>query len=402
MRHVAITLALTATLSLSACDNPARHKAEHRPHRPGTFDCANGAITLGFVKAESGPFAFFDTAGENGARVALAAIQKQGGILGCRIKVIGGNTQSDPALARQVAEDVIREGADIVVTPGDFDVGVGASQAAQEAGLLSVSFEASASAWSRAIKPWHFTTAITETDQGKAISALAAQRGWNSAWIVTNDAYNVFTATEKAFRESYEGQITGRDIVADDAADYSASVSKIRAAQGRIGFIFLNDYFPHVGTFIRQLRAAGITLPVVGNQNFSTPALPATVGPIGLRNVFYVAQGFYEGPRASPQARAFTQGYTQRFGSFPPNANALAGYEGMLILANALRRAGTTDPAPLAGALSSERDVPGTTSTIYRWTERHPERAAAVIGFDEQGRFTDLGVLDPGKTRGGR
>ena len=389
---------LLLAIGLTGCgrQNDDRHSGS-APHKDGTFNCVNGAITLGMVKAESGPFAFFDTAGENGARVALEEIGRQGGILGCPIRVIGGNTQSDPALARQVAEDVIRAGADIIITPGDFDVGVGASQAAQEAGIPSVSFEASASAWSRAIRPYHFTTAITETDQGRAISALVAQRRWGSVWIVTNDAYNVFTATEKAFRDSYRGVIAGRDIVADDAADYSASVSKIRTAQGNIGFIFLNDYFPHVGTFIRQLRAAGITLPVVGNQNFSTPALPATVGPDGLRNVFYVAQGFYEGADASAQAKVFTRGYTRRFGSFPPNANALAGYEGMLILADALRRAGTTDARALAAALTSEHAVSGLTSTIYRWSERHPERSAAIVGFDDRGRFINLGTVDPGQ-----
>lgn len=391
---------LLIALCVTGCGQQKNdRRAETTSRHDGTFNCANGAIVLGMVKAESGPFAFFDTAGENGARVALKEIGRQGGILGCPIKVIGGNTQSDPALARQVAEDLIREGADIIITPGDFDVGVGASQAAQEAGIPSFSFEASASAWSRAIKPYHFTTAITETDQGRAISALATHRRWGSVWIVTNDAYNVFTATEKAFHDSYKGMIVGRDIVADDAADYSASISKIRAQQGNIGFIFLNDYFPHVGTFIRQLRAAGITLPVVGNQNFSTPALPATVGPVGLRNVFYVAQGFYEGADASPQAKAFTRGYTQHFGNFPPNANALAGYEGMLILADALRRAGTTNPSALAAALTTGRAVGGLTSTIYRWSNRHPERSAAIVGFDDQGRFINLGTVDPGESR---
>jgi branched-chain amino acid transport system substrate-binding protein len=396
-RHICLSGLMAATLAgcHSKPEDPAKLARARAPRVPGKFHCEAGAITIGMVRAMSGGFSFFDTTGAHGAEIAIDMVNRRGGIDGCPIEILRGNTQSDPALARQVAEDLIRQGAQIIVTPGDFDMGVGASQAAQEAGKLSMSLEASASAWSRAITPYHLTTAITELDQGGAIASFAQKKGWNSVYIVTNDAFNVFTATEAAFLKAYRGRIIAKDRVADDASDYAAIISKIRASAVPGSFIFLNDYFPHVGTFIRQLRAAGLQTPVIGNQNFSTPALPDAAGISALSDVYYIGQGFYEGDQASSLATIFTTAYKRKYGVFPENANALAGYEGAQILLEGLRMAKTTEAASLAKAITSRKNQPGATSVIYKWVQNHPERNAAVIAFTVKGRPIIIDSVNP-------
>ena len=359
------------------------------------FDCKGESINIGFAKAQTGFFAFFDNVGAQGALVAIDIINDKGGIDGCKIKALRKDTQSNPALARQVAEDLIRDGASIIIAPADFDIGVGASQAAQDAGKFGISFEASSSAWTGAVGPNFFTAAITEDDQGRAMAAYAIQKKWDTTYIVTNGAFNIFTTTEKAFLKYFPGKAVGRDTVADDASDYSPVVSKIRAAGDSVQFVFLNDYFPHVGTFIKQLRAAGVNLPVLGNQNYSTRALPQTVGAAALKDLTYIAQGFYEGEGASPQAREFTSLYEKKFGTFPENANALAGFEGMLVLADGLKKAGSTDAAAITAAISAQKNFMQPTSEIYSWINRHPSRSATAVGFNDAGQFIEIVRIDP-------
>lgn len=358
------------------------------------FDCTDGKIVIGIAKAQTGGFAFFDNVGAQGLLIAVDQINDEGGIEGCPIEVIRGDMKSDPGLARQVAEELIGEGAEILIAPADFDIGVGASQAAQDAGILSFSPEASSTAWALAIGPHHFTSAITIEDLGKAEAAYANQQGWDGVYIVTNNAFNYFTAQEEVFKQHFKGELVVSDVVANDATDYSATVSKIRNRASEIDFIFLNDYFPHVGTFIKQLRTAGVELPVLGNQTYSSKALPDVVGAEGLENVVYIAQGYYEGDGVSPAVADLVKRYEARFGAFPENANALAGYEGMLLLADALRTADSTDAAALTDALSGQRnfELPG--STIYAWTNRYPVRSATVIGF-RNGEFVEIGRVDP-------
>ena len=172
-----------------------------------SFDCAGGAITIGMAKAQTGGFAFFDNVDAQGGLIAIEQINEKGGIGGCPIKVIRGDTQSDPAKARQVAEELIAQGAQILIVPADFDIGVGASQAAQAAGILSFSSAASSTAWTQAVGPHHFTAAITIKDSGKAQAVFANQKGWKRMYVVVNAAFNFFTALEKVFRDNYSGKI---------------------------------------------------------------------------------------------------------------------------------------------------------------------------------------------------
>ena len=363
------------------------------PAASQSFRCDGGEIVIGMAKAQTGGFAFFDNVGGQGAIIAIDQINDGGGIHGCKIRLIRGDTQSDPAKAGQVAEELIGQGAEILIVPSDFDIGVGASQAAQAAGVFSISPEASSTAWTQAIGPNHFTAAITVSDLGKAQGTYANGQGWKGVYVVTNAAFNFFTAMEDVFKENFDGEVVARDVVADDASDYSAVVSKIRG-QRDADFIYLNDYFPHVGTFIKQLRAAGVDLPILGNGTYSSLALPEVVGAEGLENVAYISQGFYEGSGAAPEVLDLAKRYQDKFGNFPENANALAGYEGMLMLAAALESAGSSDAAAITAAMSAQRDFQLPGSTVYQWTNRYPVRSATVIGF-RNGEFVEIERVDP-------
>ena len=359
------------------------------------FDCAGGAVTIGLARAKTGDFAFFDVAGARGLTIGVDQINAAGGIDGCPIKLIEGDTQSNPAVTGQVAEELIRGGAKIIVPPSDFDAGVGASIAAQAAGLFSISPEASSIPWTQAVKPNFFIGGMTEEDLGHSIAGFANKRGWDGAYIVTNTAYSFFTNQEKAFRAAFKGKVVGQDEVKDDASDYSAAVSKIRQAGAAVKVVFINDYFPHVGTFLKQLRAAGVTAAVLGNSTFSSPTLPDVVGAAGLQDVYYVTSAYYEGKDIDPGLAKMIAAYQAKFSTFPENLNSITAYQTALVLADALKAAGSTDATALTKAVLAQKDlkVPGT--IYYAWGDRYPLVSATVVGFDPAGAFKQVDMLDP-------
>lgn len=359
------------------------------------FDCKDGAITIGTARAKTGGFAFFDVAGTRGLEIGIDEINAAGGIEGCQIKLIQGDTQSNPALTGQVADELIKQGAQLIIAPSDFDAGVGASIAAQSAGLFSISPEASSVAWTQAVQPNFFIAGMIEDDLGRAIGGFANKKGWDSAYIVTNTAYSFFTVQEKVFREVFKGAIAGQDSVNEDTADYSAVVSKIRDAGDKVKVIFLNDYFPHVGTFLKQARAAGITAAVVGNGTFSSTTLPEVVGAAGLQNVYYVASAYYEGKDIDPGLKAMIDAYQKKFDNFPENTNAIVSYYAAYIIADALKTAGSTDANALTKAVLAQKDLKLPGAIYYAWNERYPSVSATVVGFDEAGNFTEVEMLDP-------
>lgn len=349
------------------------------------FDCKGGAIKIGVAQGKTGGFAFFDNAGYKGFQVGVAEINSKGGIDGCKIKLLFKDTRSDPALAQQVASDLIKSGAQLIKTPSDFDVGVGASIAARSAGLFSFSTEASSVDWPKAVKT-QVVMAITTDDEGSAQAAFATKKGWKKTYIVTNEAFNFFKAMEKVFKSKYHGAIVGRDVVADDATDYAAVVSKIRDASNKPDVIYLNDYFPHVGTFIKQLRDAGVNTPVLGNSTYASPALVQVTGKARIQNVYYVGQSFYEGPSASPAARSFVAKYKKMFGAPPENLNCIASYEGAYLLADALKKAGSTDAVKVQAAMLAQKNFKlPTGSVVLRWGKGYTFRTATVVAFNKGG-----------------
>lgn len=352
------------------------------------FDCADGAIRLGLARSITGGFSGFDIPGGNGMKIAVEEINAAGGIDGCKIEVLEGDTQSNPAIAGQVAEELIGKGAKIIVPASDMDMGMGSAIAAQAAGVLSISPEAGSPDWVAAVTPNHFVGGISAADLSDAIASFMNERGWSRVYVVTNESYNWFTAKDEPFKAALKGTITGRDATNDGMADFGAIVSHIRDQQGQIDAIFVNDYFPRAGTFLRQLRAAGVTLPVVGESTFPALVLKDVVGAEGLKNTYYVTSAFFEGETGrDPALSPFIATYQKEFGVFPENLNAVVGYQIIHVLAGALKTAGSTDATAVAMALRGVKEVKVPGTTYFSFDLGYPKVSTSVGGFDDAGNF---------------
>ncbi len=359
------------------------------------FDCTDGAIRIGLARSISGGFAAFDIPGANGMRIAAQEINAAGGVDGCQIELIAGDSQSNPALAGQVAEELIQQSAQIIVPASDMDMGMGAAIAAQAAGLLSISPESGSPDWVAAVGPNHFIGGAGAADMARSVASFLNDRDWQRVYVVTNESFNWFTAKDEPLAEALEGSVVGRDGTNNEMTDFAAIVSRIRGMQDQIDVIFLNDYFPRVGTFIRQLRAAGVTTPIVGESTFPSPALPEVVGADGLRDVYYVTSAFFEGTAGrDPTLEPFIAQYQAQFGTFPENLNAVLGYQIGHILGMALKEAGSTDADAVAAALRGMTDVRIAGSHYYGFADSFPEKSASVGGFDADGNFVLVADID--------
>ena len=131
--------------------------------------CKNGSITIGIAKAQSGGSSFFDVAGTRGTKIAIDQINSSGGIKGCKLKTIEGDTKSDPATAGQVArQQLIGQGAQILLVPDDFDLGIAAARAGQKAGLLTLSLAASSTQFGKAVGNYFFNAGPTTSQLAQA------------------------------------------------------------------------------------------------------------------------------------------------------------------------------------------------------------------------------------------
>ena len=215
--------------------------------------------------------------------------------------------------------------------PDDFDVGIAAALAGEKAGLLTISTAASSTQFGTAVGPHMFSGALDTTAEGIDAAKFALSKGWKSTFEVLDPTLSYFTLQDKAYRSVYQpagGKIVGTSIsksFASGQANFSSTISSIQSASPKPTVIYTLLTFPTVGTFVKQLRAAGIETPVIGDTTIGTRDFPKLVGTAGTKNVYYVTQVFYEGTAAtgvSPAIVKFDQEYQQMFGKFPEQGNA--------------------------------------------------------------------------------
>ena len=104
------SLPLAAAVALSAAfvtlpaetDGLAARTADSKP------------IIIGFATAETGIISAFDKPGVQGAEMAIADINKKGGILGRQIKIVHADTKSDISQGSLAGDAVLKQGADAV------------------------------------------------------------------------------------------------------------------------------------------------------------------------------------------------------------------------------------------------------------------------------------------------
>jgi branched-chain amino acid transport system substrate-binding protein len=363
--------------------------------------CKDGALTVGIAKAKSGGSSFFDIAGTRGAKIAFDQINAKGGIKGCQIKVIEGDTKSDPAVAATVAKDLIDKGAQILLVPDDFDLGIAAARVGQKAGVLTLSTAASSTEFAKAVGDKFFNSGPTTEQLGTAQAKFALDKDWKSTYMVVDPGLAYFTEQVTAYTKTYEaggGKIVGTDKVdsLSGKSDYSSTVSKIKSANPKPDVINAQMIFPPIGSFVKQLRAAGIDTPVLGNVTLQTRELPKLVGPAGSNDINYSAQVYFEGagqdPKTDPAIDQFAKDYEAKFGNFPEQANGPGSYQALMAIEQALQKKDVTDAASAAAAIKAQTNVKVPGGTLVRWEDGHAIWNITINGL-ENGKFKQVQVV---------
>ncbi len=384
-------LATGAIVALAACGN--QPSTSSTTPAPGSLACNNGHILIGVDKAQTGGASFFDIAGAQGMQIAIDEANASGGIHGCKIDTISGDSQSNPAVAGQVAQSLIGQGIQVLVVPDDFDQGIAAAQAGEKAGLLTLSAAASSTQFGTAVGPHFFSGGIPTAVLGTDAARFAASKGWKTAYFVINQSLAYFTEQDAAYRKVSGVSVVGEDVNNSfTAADFSSTITKIAAAKPDAIYDLLT--FPPAGTFVKQLRAAGITTPVLGDVTLDTRDLLPLVGAAGVQNVYFCTIAYWvaagQDPTTDPNLNKFAQEYQAKFGKFPEQTNAPTAYLFFHAILKALNQSGVTDAASAADAIRAQKDLSLPGAVLHRWVNGYAVWNGVIVGFTPTGSFTKV------------
>ncbi len=324
---------------------------------------ANGAVTaqdddpivIGAPVNLTGWMAAYDQPPLDGAKLAVEKINEAGGVLGRPLEIIEVDGKTDPATVGNAALEVIDDGADVIVAPCDFDYGAPASQAAQEAGLVGVSFCASSPLYGSAtLGDKQFTVSMWN----QTMSAAAAEfgyndKGWRTAATIIDQSTEYTQSLGEFFVETWEhlgGEIVSEDTYQQNDMQASAQAQRIMDLETPPDVLFISANMPDLSAIVRDIRSAGITAPIMGGDTFDTADFYTAIGS-DLGNDIFISTHAFMGPETGPAMEQFIADYTAKYGNAPEVSFIAMGWDTIQVLADSIERAGTTDGEALAQAM---------------------------------------------------
>lgn len=355
-----------------------------------------GALSLTGVQAP------LDTPGLKGAQVAVKELNEKGGVLGRKVKFINLDGKSDPVTVGNVTVQLINQGAELIVAPCDFDFGGPASREAQKAEMVGISTCASSPLYSsRALGDKQFTLSMWNTTMGAAAAEYAYEvKGWKVAYVVTDTFIDYTTSLSEYFIKAFEmygGKVLGEDKYTQGDQDFSAQLARIQALKEKPEVIFISSYMPDLGTIIRSIREIGIKTPIMGGDSYDDSGLFNALGEKFGNDIWFVTHSWM-GPEAKVGMDIFLARYEKEFGEPPDTAFVATGYDTIMVMAQAVEKAGTTEGAAVAKVMeTAEFDL---LTGKLQWSDAatgHEPNKEAVLVELQKGKPSFIGWRRPQK-----
>jgi branched-chain amino acid transport system substrate-binding protein len=320
-------------------------------------------IIIGVVGGFTGFMSPFDTPPYQSMQLAVADINAKGGVLGRPLKLITADSKSDKVRAGTAALELINKGAVFITAPCDFDFGGAASLEAQNHKIVGMSPCAGTVQFGvQGIGPYAYTMGLSAASVMTAQAEWAYQvKKWRKAYVLVDDFILYQKQQAKAFEARWKrlgGTVVGVDHFVNSDPSIASQIAKIKSLSNKPDVLVVPSLPPGGVSALRQIRAAGITLPILGGVGFD--GLYWQQGVPGLSNFYGGAYADLTGHDPNPKVNQLRQRLTAKFGAKGTRNGSfwLAGYSTIEAFKIAAEKAGTTDGTKLKAALDSFRSVP--------------------------------------------
>jgi branched-chain amino acid transport system substrate-binding protein len=353
---------------------------------------AGEPVKIGFFMSVTGRDASFGEAALRGARLAIDDLNAAGGILGRPAQLVVEDNRSLPGESATAVKKLI--GRDhVVALVGECASSrtLEAAPVAQAAGVPLVT-PASTNPRVTAVGDCVFRVCFADPFQGAVLATYAWKNlGLRRAALLVDSSASYSVGLAEVFSKTFAslgGEVVATQKYSGGDKDFRAQLTAIRGTQADA--IFLPGYYVEAGLAAQQARELGLKATLLGGDGFEAPQL-LEIGGAALEGTFYSTH--YSAESADPLSRRFVAAYTARHGAAPVGLAALT-YDSVQLIADAARRAGSTDRTALKNALAATRDFPGVTGRTTLDENRDAQKDAAIIAV-RGGRLVFVETVRP-------
>lgn len=356
-------------------------------------------IRIGVVSEVTGNNATYGNSINNGIKLAVDQLNEKGGLLGKKIELVIADNKSEPAEAANAMSKLVNQDKTPVVM-GLFasSSAIAASNVSEAAKIPYLAVGATnpkvtLDDKTGKVKPNTFRVCFIDPFQGTVgANFVLNDLQLKKAAVYIDNSSDYAKGLAAFFKKAYTekgGSIVLEESYLQKDTDFKAVLTKIAAAKPEV--IYVPGYYEEVGKICKQARELGITAPIVGGDGWDSPKLVEIAGAAALNNTYFT--NHYSPDATGEASKLFVETYNKVYKQ-KPDAPAVLGYDGAMLLADSIKRAGVYESAKVSAALAATKDfsaVTGKTSI----NESHDAVKSAVIVSFENGKQVYRATVNP-------
>ncbi|WP_051243205.1 branched-chain amino acid ABC transporter substrate-binding protein [Azohydromonas australica] len=365
MKHVALNTRLWAAVLVPALLSAASLAAD-----------AQEVVKIGFSSPLSGPQASSGTDNRDGLLLAVKELNAKGVQVGGQkvsFDVVAEDDAGDPRQGVAVAQKLADAKVRYVVGPYNSGVAIPAGRIYNEAGMVMLTVGSNPKLTELGY-PRLFRVGGNDVQVGTAMAVYAAKemKVKNVAVVDDRTAYGQGLVAEFVAEAKRQGlNIVKQEFTTDKATDFTAILTAIRGAKPDA--VVYGGYSAQSGPLLRQMVALGLQAKLLGGDAICDTETSRLSGGVADGRVICMrAGGLIE---KSEAGRAFIAKYKAAY-QRDPLTYAANFYDAAMLIADAMQKAGSTDPGKVADQIAkgSYKGV----AAEYSFTAKHDLKSSPV------------------------
>lgn len=354
---------------------------------------ADNTIKVGEYASLTGKEATFGISSHEGTLLAVEDLNAAGGVLGKKIDLRTEDDLSKSGEPATVVNKLIsRDGVVAILGEVASSRSLEAAPICQQSQIPMIS-PSSTNPKVTETGDYIFRVCFIDPFQGTVMAnfnynTLKARK----VAVLTDEKSDYSKGLAKFFKESFTkmgGQIVAELDFNGGDKDFKAQLTAIKASAPDA--VFIPGYYTDVALICIQARELGITVPLTGGDGWESDDL-VKIGQDAVEGTYFSTH--YAPDMATAKSQKFVAEYQKRFDGKTPDAMAALGYDSVMILADAMTRAGTTDGPKVRDALAATKNFDGVTGLTTINADRNADKPAVILQVKD-GKFKYLETINP-------
>ncbi|MES2398562.1 MAG: ABC transporter substrate-binding protein [Pseudomonadota bacterium] len=358
---------------------------------------AQNTIKIGMITDKVGVAKAYAEPVAAGVTFAVKELNAKGGILGKQIELLVEDDQAKPDVSATVARKLVDAGAVFILSVSLTPATQQAQSVTKESKTPHMTPSNSGDTLTTQIdNPNFWQTGPLASTQIQTLLSYAKNKNYKRVALIGENS-DLGQLTNKFFKSGLEAagiQIVAEEIVPGGATTADPQMQKVRAANPEALFMTGITTGPNL-LILKSYRQLGIKTPVLANYNLSVPVYMTVAK--GLIDGITFVDAF---DPAKPATKTFIDAYKKDTGTEPYNLIGY-GYDGVMMVADAIKRAGSTDKEKVRAAMQATKGfkgVMGSTDAAYGFADGKRTgfdtngMVVRVYEGDKQGKVVHVGI----------